>query len=177
MIRGLAFAVVPALLTLGAGQALAATTVAVPTVGLYTASDADAVCYGEANTARWNGHWNTTEWGRMSVCGCTVGGASQATFDVEAGPLWNHGHAQQVCPQVCESARWTGHWTRQTRYQPASCTLAYSGHIRGAVRVAAPVVVTPAPRFVRTPPRRVVRSPRVVHTRYAPVRGPRGWRR
>ena len=39
-------------------------------------------------------------------------------FSVEAGPIWNHGHALERCPEVAREwseendreARWTGHW-------------------------------------------------------------------
>lgn len=44
------------------------------------------------------------------------------TVDVEAGPIWNHPHALERCPEAIaewsgldsparDSARWTGHWT------------------------------------------------------------------
>lgn len=31
---------------------------------------------------------------------------------IEAGPIWNQGHADQVCPAIAASqgATWTGHW-------------------------------------------------------------------
>jgi len=177
MSRAFAFALVPTLLLFGVGSALAANTVTLPSAGAWSSADAHGVCHAEARSATWTGHWNTVEWNRMSVCGCTVGVASEARFDVQAGPIWSHSHARQVCPQVCASARWTGQWTRTSRYQPGTCTLAYSGLIHGAVRVVAPgpVVVAPAPvrrapRVARTP-RRVTAPPVQVHApRYSPPR-------
>lgn len=36
--------------------------------------------------------------------------AAPRVRNVEAGPLWNNGDAQNKCPTVCGSSRWTGHW-------------------------------------------------------------------
>ncbi|TNF32021.1 MAG: hypothetical protein EP329_11370 [Deltaproteobacteria bacterium] len=146
-----------ATLTLGAGAAHAG-TVTVPADGIYAARDAANVCLDAEASARWNGQWVTTEWARMSVCGCTVETAdARATFDVEAGPLWNNAHAQQVCPQVCGAPRWTGGYTFVDAYAASTCSLDYPGRIRGAVKVlnlaprVAPVrvVVAPRPRLAR----------------------------
>ena len=32
--------------------------------------------------------------------------------NIEAGPIWNQGHANQVCPAVAQAhgGEWTGHW-------------------------------------------------------------------
>ncbi len=34
------------------------------------------------------------------------------TGDQITGPIWNHEHAQQVCPAVCSNigGQWTGNW-------------------------------------------------------------------
>ncbi|MEZ4411108.1 MAG: mannan-binding lectin [Polyangiales bacterium] len=68
----------------------------------------------------WNGNWTTTVQGRMSVCSCDFRGFRPppppppvaSTRNVNAGPLWNQGHASQRCPSVCASVRgaWTGQW-------------------------------------------------------------------
>ncbi|MEJ6392568.1 mannan-binding lectin [Gymnodinialimonas sp. 2305UL16-5] len=42
----------------------------------------------------------------------TLPGASQAQVAIEAGPIWNQGHADQVCPAIAASrgGSWTGQW-------------------------------------------------------------------
>ncbi|MCA9517849.1 MAG: hypothetical protein KC635_23075 [Myxococcales bacterium] len=97
----------------------------------------------------------------MSVCGCTVGRDTRSSFDVEAGPIWSNQHAQSVCPAVCDAARWTGAYTRDTARSQSTCTLDYPGRIASAVRVAF------APRAVVAPRRPVTRHA------YRPVRAHR----
>jgi|GEM_PF-1648231 len=154
-------------LTLGATAAHAG-TVPVPAGGIYSAAAASDVCLDAEASARWNGNWVTTEWGQMSVCGCTVETASaRTTFDVEAGPIWNNGHAQQVCPQVCDAPRWTGGYTVAGRRSDSTCSLDYPGRIRGAVKVDTFARPTPVRVVVTTPrvaPRhRVIRNHRTRH--------------
>ena len=148
------------LLALGlmTGTALAQNAVSVPADGLFSRADAAPVCVATAASSTWTGHWNTTVWGQMSVCNCSVAGA--ARFDVEAGPIWNQHHARQVCPQVCGGAQWTGDFTSARRGAP-SCTLAYAGRVQGVVHIA-PVAFIPAVRVapVVTPAPVVVVSPR-----------------
>ena len=47
------------------------------------------------------------------------------SFSQKAGPIWNGGHANRVCPQVCSRARakWTGGWwtTRPGRMSVCQC--------------------------------------------------------
>lgn len=131
--------------------ALAEPTVEVAAPPLSSARQAAEVCEDAAASSTWTGHWVTTEWARMSVCNCEVSVGARTRFDVEAGPLWNHGHAQRVCPQVCASATWTGEWYRG-RHQGGACTLEYPGHIRGSVKV-----MRPTPAFVEPMPVRPLR--------------------
>ncbi|MBO1058730.1 MAG: lectin MVL [Dolichospermum sp. JUN01] len=51
----------------------------------------------------WNGHWTTTEWGVMSVCGVN---------NVKAGPIWNNNDAKSKCPVAATAAggTWNGQW-------------------------------------------------------------------
>ena len=53
------------------------------------------------------GHWWTTIPNEMSVCQVQMPART-----VEAGPIWNQEHAEQVCPAIALShgAEWTGHW-------------------------------------------------------------------
>jgi len=142
-----------ATLMVTAGAANATTVVAVETDAIWSARDANAMCTSTAASSSWTGHWNTTEWARMSVCNCEVGNFLTARFDVQAGPIWNQRHAQQVCPQVCASAEWTGRYSTARRGAASSCDLAYSGQIQGAVRFvpSRPVAVHVAPRVVVAP--------------------------
>ena len=57
--------------------------------------------------------------GKYKREGCTAGPYySEQTppvgrkFTIEAGPIWNNGHSQELCPTVCSAsnARWTGGW-------------------------------------------------------------------
>src|SRR5258708_4131587 len=61
------------------------------------------------NNASWNGQWNTTERGKMSVCSCTF-----PSHNVNAGPIWNQQDAEKKCPTTCKSdnnATWNRQWT------------------------------------------------------------------
>lgn len=157
MIRRLLLALVAVTATATAANA---GTVSIQADGIYGDAQADGVCLDAADGARWNGQWTTTEWGRMSVCGCTVeSGSARTTFDVEAGPIWDNGHAQQVCPQVCNTPQWTGAYSPDTAYAASTCELSYPGAIRGGVSVDA---YAPATRIVVRP---IVVRPRVNHTR------------
>lgn len=150
MIRTLFTALTALLLT--AGAANATTVVAVETDSIWDARDAGMMCNATAASSTWTGHWNTTQWARMSVCNCEVGTFLTARFDVEAGPIWNQRHAQRVCPQVCSSASWTGRFSTARRGGASSCDIAYNGHIQGAVRFvpSRPLPVRVAPRVVTT---------------------------
>ncbi|MEX3014138.1 mannan-binding lectin [Gymnodinialimonas hymeniacidonis] len=57
----------------------------------------------------WTGHWWTTVPNEMSVCQISIPQPARA---VEAGPIWNQQHANQVCPAIAASqgGEWTGHW-------------------------------------------------------------------
>lgn len=54
------------------------------------------------------------------------------TFDIEAGPIWNHEHALKRCPEVVEEwngendreARWTGHWRTTVSGKMSVCACA-----------------------------------------------------
>ena len=42
---------------------------------------------------------------------------------IEAGPLWNHAHAAETCPAICEERMglWTGHWWTTERGTMSVC--------------------------------------------------------
>jgi hypothetical protein len=144
-----------AVLVVTSGAAHAESWVRVETEGLRSNRSAAAICSDVAASSVWTGHWNTTEWGQMSVCNCAVGQFG-SRFDVEAGPIWNQRHATQVCPTVCSSARWTGDWDRSTRRNVGSCTLAYTSAPVAPVHHVVPT--RPVPVHV-APPMRPHRRP------------------
>ncbi len=78
---------------------------------IWNQNHANQVCpaVAAAHGGSWTGHWWTTIPSEMSVCQVQVAAPARA---VEAGPIWNQGHADQVCPAVAAShgAQWTGHW-------------------------------------------------------------------
>ncbi len=142
-----------AFITLTVGAAAASTVVTVETERISSRVDASETCPMTAASSVWTGHWNTTEWGRMSVCNCSVGTWLETRFDVEAGPIWNQGHAQRVCPQVCGAAQWTGDYARG---RGSACAIAYPGHIREPVAVGTPTRVPSRPVVLPPSPRRPV---------------------
>lgn len=142
-----------AFVTLTAGAAAASTVVTVETERITSRADAAETCSMTAASSVWTGHWNTTEWGRMSVCNCAVGTWLESRFDVEAGPIWNQRHAQRVCPSVCGQAQWTGDYARG---RGSACAIAYPGHIRGRIEVGAPARVPSRPLVLAPTPRRPV---------------------
>lgn len=152
------FAAALAFIALSAGAASASNLVTVATDDIRTQRDASYVCQASAASSTWTGHWNTTRWAHMSVCNCAVGNVYQTRFDVEAGPIWNQRHAQEVCPTVCADTRWTGAWNPGTRRTAAACTLAYAGNIRGGMHIAPVAIHRPMP---------VVAVPAVHHPRRA----------
>ncbi len=101
----------------------------------------------------WSGNWTTTAPGRSSVCSCNFRVmrpppppppvTNPGTRDVNAGPIWNQGHANQRCPQVCASSRgsWTGQWRTTVPGRMSVCECA----VRGGFRPPPPPVVAPAP--------------------------------
>ena len=54
-----------------------------------------------------------------------------ASYNVEAGPIWNNADAQSKCPSVCGGlgANWNGQWhtTRQGEMSVCSCEKGSSG--------------------------------------------------
>ena len=80
---------------------------------LWNQAHAEQVCPGIAETlgASWTGQWWTTKPSAMSVCQVSTA-PKTVKVSVEAGPLWNQGHASKVCPGIAASlgGKWTGHW-------------------------------------------------------------------
>ncbi|MDP3274686.1 MAG: mannan-binding protein [Deltaproteobacteria bacterium] len=85
---------------------------------------------------QWNNQWRTTVPGRMSVCGCDAPAqpviaqpviaqpvAAPASRNVEAGPIWNQGHAQRRCPSVCggQGMQWNGQWSTTIQGRMSVC--------------------------------------------------------
>jgi len=49
----------------------------------------------------------------LAACGLALPVLSEpAVTEYEAGPIWNQGHAEQICPKICKAAgrEWTGDW-------------------------------------------------------------------
>ncbi len=102
------FATLFSALTAVAAQASTETVEAGP---IWNQQHAEQVCpaIAHATNGAWTGQWWTTVWNEMSVCQIEYTPPSRA---VEAGPIWNQQHANQVCPAVAHAAggEWTGHW-------------------------------------------------------------------
>ncbi|MBY4893415.1 mannan-binding lectin [Rhodobacteraceae bacterium N5(2021)] len=51
--------------------------------------------------------------------------SATAQQSVEAGPTWNQGHAEQVCPAITASqgATWTGHWWTTIANEMSVCQI------------------------------------------------------
>lgn len=70
-----------------------------------------------AHLGRFTGQWTTVVPGTMSVIeieyATPLGGTSEYTMDVLAGPLWSNADAQAKCPAICASygGTWNGQWT------------------------------------------------------------------
>ncbi len=84
----------------------------------------------------------------------TVQASAQAR-DIEAGPLWNQGHAQQRCPDVCRGAgaSWNGQWrtTIQGRMSVCGCVPPTAVMVAPAQPFAGPGPVMVAPPPVAVP--------------------------
>lgn len=54
---------------------------------------------------------------------------SAAGVEIEAGPIWNDGDANQKCPSVCRKANlgWTGQWRTTQEGSMSVCSCANSG--------------------------------------------------
>jgi Mannan-binding protein len=75
--------------------------------------DANRKCPAVCGSTKWDGHWKTTQTGRMSVCSCSGSNSSRRqpkTIEVDAGPIWNNFDAQTKCPIACNKRRWDGNW-------------------------------------------------------------------
>ncbi len=91
---------------------------------IWNQGHADQVCPAIAASqgGTWTGHWWTTIPNEMSVCQITVAAPSRA---VNAGPIWNQNHAEQVCPAIAASqgATWTGHWWTTVPSEMSVCQI------------------------------------------------------
>ena len=61
----------------------------------------------------------------LSLLATAVPASAQATQAVEAGPIWNNGHAQQVCRALARERGmvWTGHWWTTVPGRMSVCEL------------------------------------------------------
>jgi hypothetical protein len=86
-----------------------ASTTDVPAGPIYNQEDAEATCPDVCRSSYliWNGNWNTTAPGEMSVCDCDM------SRDFDAGPICDQRDAARRCPNVCHSngLAWNGNWT------------------------------------------------------------------
>ncbi|WP_341863934.1 mannan-binding lectin [Gymnodinialimonas sp. 57CJ19] len=91
---------------------------------IWNQGHADQVCPAVAAShgGTWTGHWWTTVAGQMSVCQVSTAAPTRA---VEAGPIWNQGHADQVCPAVAAShgGTWTGQWWTTVASEMSVCEI------------------------------------------------------
>lgn len=55
---------------------------------------------------------------------CTFSFLAHASYDFEAGPIWDNKHAQEVCPAVCddEDLIWDGNWHTTVWDEMSVCT-------------------------------------------------------
>jgi hypothetical protein len=78
---------------------------------IWNQNHANQVCPAVAAShgGTWTGQWWTTRPSEMSVCEVRM---TATAIAVEAGPIWNQNHANQVCPAIAASIgrTWTGEW-------------------------------------------------------------------
>lgn len=91
---------------------------------IWNDNHARQVCPGiaAAHGGAWTGHWWTTVASEMSVCEVQVTRSARA---VNAGPIWNQNHANQVCPAIAASqgAQWTGEWWTTVQGEMSVCQI------------------------------------------------------
>jgi hypothetical protein len=102
---------------------------------VWNQDDARGKCPRVCGRDGWDGNWRTTGPGFEAICNCgarwsqggygsSYGGGvdrgpggwdrprGQRTVQVNAGPIWHNGDAQNKCPGVCSRVgRWNGNWT------------------------------------------------------------------
>ena len=94
---------------------------------IWNNDDAKVKCpvVAQVYEAKWNGNWNTTEFGKMSVCDLeldfkpTLG----VPGDVFAGPIWNQADAETKCPVAAYAVdgEWNGNWTTTVQSEMSVC--------------------------------------------------------
>ena len=72
---------------------------------IWNNDDANGKCPRVCSGLQWDGQWNTTQWGVMSVCSTTAG------VDIPIGPIWNNDDAKRKCPAQLSRTTWSGQWT------------------------------------------------------------------
>lgn len=68
-----------------------------------------------------------------TACHCTTAVAPPGPYPhpyvrvdlIEAGPIWNQAHAEQVCPEVCDGGAWTGGWNTTQQGVMSVCECQY----------------------------------------------------
>ncbi len=65
-----------------------------------------------------NGQLTCSQWRRF-----LPPNRSHHTVDIQAGPIWNQPHAEQICPTICQNNQgtWTGQWRTTVPNQMAVC--------------------------------------------------------
>lgn len=50
--------------------------------------------------------------------------AGERRENIDAGPIWNYGHAKKICPGVCadRNSDWSGDWSQTVRGKSSVCT-------------------------------------------------------
>ncbi len=117
---------IPTLLTLAllTSPSLAFAQQAVEAGPIWNQQHANQVCPAIAASqgGEWTGHWWTTVPNEMSVCQISIAQPARA---VNAGPIWNQQHANQVCPAIAASqgGEWTGHWWTTVPNEMSVCQI------------------------------------------------------
>jgi len=110
--------------TLSATGAAQAQTLTVEAGPIWNQTHADQVCPAIAVSqgGEWTGQWWTTVQGEMSVCQIRI---PEPARSVEAGPIWNQTHAEQVCPAIAVSqgGEWTGQWWTTVPNEMSVCQI------------------------------------------------------
>jgi hypothetical protein len=93
-----------------------ARTISVEAGPIWNQADAQRKCpeVAKANGGTWNGQWQTTVPGRMSVCELRLppSRGRYVVEPIEAGPIWSQSDAARKCPEVAKTngGTWNGQW-------------------------------------------------------------------
>jgi hypothetical protein len=104
-------------------------TIAVEAGPIWSQADAEKKCpeVAKLNGGVWNGRWQTTVPGRMSVCelGLPPWNGKYVVKAFEAGPIWSQTDAEKKCAEVAKvnGGVWNGQWRTTVPGKMSVCEL------------------------------------------------------